>query len=152
MLERCLPKLDRVIGEYRVVSKVETGGVDLYRTEGVPQPGIVLIGDAFQNVCPATGMGLRKIFTDVDVLCSECVPLWFATPGMGDDKMASFYNHYRKRATDTRAQANAFYQRRASTERSLRWRIHRLVRLYLPKQFGRPSRLPATEARGITSN
>jgi 2-polyprenyl-6-methoxyphenol hydroxylase-like FAD-dependent oxidoreductase len=135
MLQRCLPMLSRAIGEYRVVSKVETSRTDLYRTEGDPPPGVVLIGDAAQNVCPSTGMGLSKIFTDVDVLCSDCIPLWFASPGMDRDKVTSFYSYPRKRATDAKALQSAFYRRRASTDRSLRWRIHRL-RIQLSRRFG----------------
>jgi 2-polyprenyl-6-methoxyphenol hydroxylase-like FAD-dependent oxidoreductase len=139
-LEACLPKLRRAIGDYRVVSKIETARIDLYRTEGEPPPGIVLIGDASQNVCPSTGMGLSKIFTDVDVLCLECVPLWFQSPGMSSEKLLGFSNHPRKRATDTTALQTAFYRRQATTGRSLRWRIHRL-RLHLSMQFERPTML-----------
>jgi 2-polyprenyl-6-methoxyphenol hydroxylase-like FAD-dependent oxidoreductase len=146
MLECSFPKLRRVIGEYRVVSKVETGRIDLYRMESGSRHGIVLIGDAFQNVCPSTSLGLSKIFTDVDVLCYDCIPLWLATPGMGEGKISNFYNHPRKRALDDFALHNATYRRRASTERSIRWRIHRLVRLYLPKRFGRPAHKPAPVA------
>jgi 2-polyprenyl-6-methoxyphenol hydroxylase-like FAD-dependent oxidoreductase len=124
MLRRYLPKLDRVIGEFQVIGKVESGGVDLYRVDGEPQPGVVPIGDAFQSVCPSTGMGLDKILTDVDVL-SECVPSWMATSGMGVDKLADFYSHPRKVATDSQALYRAIYQRRAATDPSLRWRIHR---------------------------
>ncbi|MGA7931277.1 MAG: hypothetical protein WCA20_35440, partial [Candidatus Sulfotelmatobacter sp.] len=120
------------------VGKVEAVRTDLYRTEGDLPPGIVLIGDAFENSCPSTGKGLTKLLTDVDVMCSDCVPLWFATPGMGTDKMMSFFGHPRKRATDAKALQNAVYHRRASTDRSLRWRIHRF-RLRLSMRLGRPA-------------
>jgi 2-polyprenyl-6-methoxyphenol hydroxylase-like FAD-dependent oxidoreductase len=136
MLERAFPKLGRLIGDYRVVTQVETARVDLYRMQRELQPGVVLIGDAFQGPCPSTGKGVSKVLTDVDVLCSECVPEWLATPGMGRDKIASFYKHPRKRSTDTCALEMAQYRRRACTDRSLRWRIHR-VRLHLAMQFGR---------------
>jgi 2-polyprenyl-6-methoxyphenol hydroxylase-like FAD-dependent oxidoreductase len=126
MLRRHLPKLSRVTGEYRVVSKVESGRVDLYCLDGNPQPGVVLIGDAFQSVCPSTGLGLDKILTDVDVL-SMCVSRWLATPGMGADKLSDFYNHPRKRATDSRALQRAHNDRNAAVGSSLRWRIHRLL-------------------------
>jgi len=151
MLERCLPKLSRTIGEYRVASKVESSRIDLYRTEGDPPPGVVLIGDASQNVCPSTAMGLSKVFTDVDVLCSECIPLWFGSPGMDSDKVMSFCNHPRKRATDVKALQNALYRRHTSTLRSLRWRVHRL-RLHLSMQFRRPNRganLPQTARKRL---
>ena len=139
MLELCLPKLRRLIGEYRVISKVESGAVDLYRVKGEPQPGVVLIGDAFQNSCPSTGSGLSKIFTDVDVLCSEFVPQWFATAGMGADKIASFYANPQKCDMDSDSLRVGLYRRRAATDLSFRWYIHRL-RLHLSMQFRRPSR------------
>jgi 2-polyprenyl-6-methoxyphenol hydroxylase-like FAD-dependent oxidoreductase len=126
MLRRYLPKLSRVIGEYRVISKVESGRVDLYQVDGNPQPGVVLIGDAFQSVCPSTGLGLDKILTDVDVL-RWCVPRWLATPGMGADKLADFYNHRRKLAGDSQALQSADNHRRAVTDTSLWWQIHRFL-------------------------
>lgn len=99
----------------------------------------MLIGDAFQNSCPSTGSGLSKIFTDVDVLCSEFVPQWFATAGMGADKIASFYANPQKCDMDSDSLRVGLYRRRAATDLSFRWYIHRL-RLHLSMQFRRPSR------------
>jgi 2-polyprenyl-6-methoxyphenol hydroxylase-like FAD-dependent oxidoreductase len=126
MLRRHLPKLSRVTGEYHVTSKVESGRVDLYRMEGNPQPGVVSVGDAFQSVCPSTGLGLDKILSDVDVL-SRCVPRWLATPGMGADKLADFYSHPGKIAADSQALRRAHSHRRAAIDPSLRWQIHRFL-------------------------
>lgn len=126
MLRRYLPKLSQATGEYHVTSKVESGRVDLYRMEGNPRPGVALIGDSFQSVCPSTGLGLDKILTDVDVL-SMCVSRWLATPGMGADKLADFYNHPRKLATDSRALQRAHNHRSAAIDPSLRWRIYRFL-------------------------
>lgn len=125
-LQRSLPKLAPLIGEFRVLGKVETAKSDLYAVDNHRQPGIVLIGDAFMSVCPTTGLGLSKVLTDVDVLCSECVPAWFATPGMDVEKVAAFYDHPRKRAVDRRSLQSAEYRRRLSTDTSLRWHLHRL--------------------------
>lgn len=136
-IQKCFPELQRVIGKIEVTSKVENALVHLYRTEGEP-PGVALIGDACENVCPSTGMGLTKIFTDVDVLSSHCVHSWFGTHGMGVEKLARFFNHPEKRAVDSRALQNAFYRRQASTGRSLRWRIHR-TRLHMSMQWKKPS-------------
>lgn len=124
-LRRALPGLTAVIGEFRVVSKVETGPIDLYVVEGHRQPGVVLIADAFQSVCPATGTGLSKVLTDVDLLCTHFVPRWLSTPGMGADKIASFYDHPRKIACDHHSLESAAYRRQVSTDASLRWSIHR---------------------------
>lgn len=127
MLWRYLPKLNHVTGEFRIVDKVECGRVDLYQVDGNPQPGVVMIGDAYQSVCPSTGMGLDKVLTDVDVL-TECIPHWLATPGMEIGKLADFYNHPRKLDTDSRALHRAIFQRRAITDRTLRWRLRRFLR------------------------
>jgi hypothetical protein len=92
-----------------------------------------LIGDAFQSVCPSAGLGLDKILTDVDVL-SMCVPRWLATPGMGVDKLADFYNHPRKLAADSRGLQRAYKHRCATIDPSLRWQIHCFL-LHLKWQF-----------------
>ncbi len=133
VLRRDLPKLSGLIGEYRVTSDVESGRVDLYRVNEPGLPGVVMIGDAFQSACPAMGMGLDKVFTDVDVL-SECIPRWLASPGMSESKLAEFYEHPRKSGTDSLALQGAQDHRRLVTDESLRWRIHREL-LYLKWQF-----------------
>jgi 2-polyprenyl-6-methoxyphenol hydroxylase-like FAD-dependent oxidoreductase len=137
-LDQVFPELVGLIGDFGVVGQVETGRIDLYRMQENPQPGVVLVGDAFQNACPSTGMGLSKVLTDVDVLCSEYVPRWLATGGMGSEKVAMFYSDPRKCAVDRSALEKASYRRRAVTDLSLRWRIHRL-RLHLGRQFSRSS-------------
>ena len=133
-LPRLIPQLERAIGDYRVTGKVETSLIHLYRTDGHLPPGVVLIGDACQNVCPSTGIGLSKIFTDVDVLCSHCVPGWFQSSGMDSEKLMNFAGNPRKLATDTQALENAFYRRHACTARSRKWKIHR-ARLHLSRQL-----------------
>jgi 2-polyprenyl-6-methoxyphenol hydroxylase-like FAD-dependent oxidoreductase len=124
MLRRNLPKLSRLIGEYRVTSEVDSGRVNLYRVNDHSQPGVVMIGDAFQSACPATGMGLDKVLTDVDVL-AECIPQWMASPGMSAGKLVDFYEHPRKRDIDTQALQDAQDHRRLVIDQSLRWRVHR---------------------------
>jgi 2-polyprenyl-6-methoxyphenol hydroxylase-like FAD-dependent oxidoreductase len=126
LLERCFPKLPNVIGEYRVTSRVESARVDLYRTDGNPHPGVVLIGDALQNVCPSTGLGLHKLFTDIEVL-AECVPAWFASDGLTVSQISRFYRDPRKLSADAHSLANAFYHRYAATAATPRWRLHRAL-------------------------
>src|SRR4051812_37002628 len=54
-LLRLLPNLGDVIGEFDVVGRVETWRTVLYQVEGHLQPGLLLLADAFQSVCPTTG-------------------------------------------------------------------------------------------------
>jgi len=147
LLERCVPKLPQVIGEYTVTSRVESARIDLYRTEGEPQPGVVLIGDAMQNVCPSTGLGLNKVFTDIDVL-SECVPGWFSNHAIDAIQLAHFYQHPRKLAADANALASAVYHRRAATDGSPRWRAHRTL-LHTKWRYSRPWSAPLMANRAL---
>lgn len=124
-LASLFPKLADVIGSCQVTSKVEMCPIDLYVTEQAAQPGAVLIGDAYQGVCPTTGTGLSKVLTDVDVLCSAYVPSWLATPGMGAEKISAFYADQRKMASDLHSLDAAFYHRRYVTDESLPWRLRR---------------------------
>jgi 2-polyprenyl-6-methoxyphenol hydroxylase-like FAD-dependent oxidoreductase len=136
-MRKCFPGLERAIGGYRVMGGVETSLVNLYKTNHKSMDGVALIGDASQNACPSTGSGVTKVLTDVGLLCGECVPRWLATDGMGSGKLAEFYGDARKRAVDEQSMADAMYRRRARTDESLRWKIHR-ARIALGMRFGKP--------------
>ncbi len=130
-VERVLPGLTRVIGNWRVTSRVEHRVIDLYVVEKPALHGVVLIGDAFQSVCPATGTGLNKVLTDVWRLCETHVPAWLTTPGMGVDKIDAYYRDPAKTRVDRGSLETAEYRRRFGTDGSLRWRVHR-ARCFLP--------------------
>lgn len=126
-LVRALPGLTQATGPFRVASRLEMCPVDLYRVDGHIRPGLTLIGDAYQSVCPATGTGLSKVFTDVDALC-DCVPEWLGTPGMGAEKIARYYDQPRRKACDAQSLQEAIFFRTLCTHSSLRWRIYREIR------------------------
>ena len=83
-----MPALRKLTGEAEVVGPVKIRPADLYVTRGHVQPGVVLVGDAFATSCPAAGTGTSKVFTDVERLCNVYIPQWFASEGMGADKIA----------------------------------------------------------------
>jgi 2-polyprenyl-6-methoxyphenol hydroxylase-like FAD-dependent oxidoreductase len=141
VLDRLVPRLTRLIGDWAATSKVQSQAIDLYRAEPPRVDGVVLIGDALQSVCPATGTGLTKVLTDVEVL-SRALPLWLASPGMPADKIAPFYADDRKLTADRESLANAEYRRRFSTDASWRWNLHRR-RTYLEMRW---LRHPAAQA------
>lgn len=121
---RMFPRLPRLIGPYSVVSKVEAVPMDIWVSEPQGRSGLVLIGDAFQSACPATGSGCTKVLNDVDVLAA-LVPGWLATPGMAAAKTDALYAHPQKRAVDERSVHSAGYHRRYRTDGRLRMRVHR---------------------------
>lgn len=124
-LAAVLPRLSRVIGDVRVSSKVHMCPIDLYRIATPALPGVVLIGDAFQSVCPATGTGLSKILADVEILCGRYVPRWLNTPRLEAQVIQRFYDDPAKAAVDHDSLARARYRKHVSLDASLRFRLHR---------------------------
>jgi hypothetical protein len=86
-----------------------------------------MIADAYQSVCPSTGMGLSKVLTDVDILCNDCIPQWFASPGVDLAKIRQFYANARKRQVDDKALQRALRGRRLATDYSLRGQARRMI-------------------------
>lgn len=121
-----IPGLAKVLGSFVVPGRVETAGIDLWRVENAPDlDGLVIIGDTYQGVCPSTGTGFDKVLGDVDVLCSNHVPGWFATPGMGRDKIRAFYFDPRKLEVDRYSLQKAHYERWAATSPTWSAGLHR---------------------------
>ncbi len=124
-LERTMARLSPVGGDWRATSKVENVPIELYVADPPSRDGVVLIGDACQSVCPATGTGLSKVLTDVHQLCVTHLPGWLATEGMSASKIASFYQDSVKTACDRHSLETAEYQRNFGTARSFRWWVQR---------------------------
>ena len=90
----------RITGEFEITGDIKIRPADLYVSTGHRQPGVVLVGDAFETTCPVTGTGTDKVFTDVERLCNVHIPAWLATDGMDEDKIAAFYDDPVKTACD----------------------------------------------------
>ena len=123
-----MPGLASITGAFDVAGFVKIRPADLYVTSGWRKGGVVLIGDAFATSCPAAGTGTGKVFTDVERLCNEHIPRWFATPGMDADKIAAFYQDPVKRAYDTHSAEKAFFLRALTIEPGLAWTARRWAR------------------------
>jgi 2-polyprenyl-6-methoxyphenol hydroxylase-like FAD-dependent oxidoreductase len=123
-----LPRLRRITGEFAIDGDIKVRPADLYVTSGYRQPGMVLVGDAFETTCPVTGTGTDKVFTDVERLCNIHIPSWLATDGMGADKIAAFYDDPVKTACDAWSTAKAYNFRSVSIDNGLYWRAQRWAR------------------------
>jgi 2-polyprenyl-6-methoxyphenol hydroxylase-like FAD-dependent oxidoreductase len=124
-LRQVLPGLEQAVGAYRACGPVEARPIDLYVSENVEVDGVVAIGDAYQASCPATGMGMVRLLTDIEQLCRWHLPRWLETPGMGADKIAAFYRDPVKQACDAKALHDSMYRRAVSTETGVLWDLHR---------------------------
>lgn len=124
-LAAALPGLFRAVGPLEVTSKVQNWIMDISVARNVRQPGIVLVGDAYQTSCPAAGTGVSRLLTDVTQLCLSHIPAWFATPGTGAAKIAQFYEDPAKQAVDAHALGIADFRRSLTIDTTLPWRARR---------------------------
>ena len=127
-LDAALPRFKAIAGTFAVTNEPKIRPVDLYVNEGYRRAGMVLVGDAFASTCPVTGTGCDKVFTDVAQLCNVHIPDWLGTDGMGEDKIASFYDDPVKTACDARSLEKAHSFRSVSIDTGLKWRTRRSAR------------------------
>jgi 2-polyprenyl-6-methoxyphenol hydroxylase-like FAD-dependent oxidoreductase len=135
-LRLAMPGLPRVTGSWRASSPVRTCAIDLYTANPSGRPGIIVIGDAFQSVCPATGTGLSKVLTDVEVLCGTYLRPWLEAGVATARETAAFYGDARKVESDRLSLKRAEHQRRFVLGRSLKSRLRR-ARAHLLLRFPR---------------
>jgi 2-polyprenyl-6-methoxyphenol hydroxylase-like FAD-dependent oxidoreductase len=128
-LREVMPRLEHLTGEFRITGPVKMRPIDLYATTGYQQPGIVLVGDAFGTACPAGGSGARKAIVDVERLCNGHVSRWLATPGMGPEKIATFYEDPEKVDHDSKSLALAYSVKAMALDDSPLYWVRRWARL-----------------------
>lgn len=126
-----MPSLHRLVGQFDVEGLVKIRPIDLYVSERYRQPGVVLIGDAFATSCPAAGTGAGKALMDVERLCNVHIPQWLASPGLGLEKIATYYDDPTKQAYDAFCRNKAFALRSLSLDTSLYWVGQRWARFIL---------------------
>src|SRR5437764_1226705 len=156
-MNAALPRLRRIIGEYGVAGDVKIRPADLYVSTGHRQPGVVLVGDAFATSCPVTGTGTDKVFTDVAQLCNVHIPDWLASDGMGEDKIAAFYDDPVKTECDAWSAAKGYSFRSVTIDNRLAWQAQRWARFVaglsggtlrrMRNRFGAGSGAPRHQAR-----
>ncbi|WP_193760201.1 FAD-dependent oxidoreductase [Bradyrhizobium yuanmingense] len=122
---RLLPGLRSYLGDFRVTDRVQNWVMDLTVVEGHLRPGIVLIGDAFQTNCPAAGTGVARLLVDVDRLCTEYVPRWLMTAGMGLEKISQFYADRDKIAADQQSLKMARFRQALTSRNDIGWDVRR---------------------------
>lgn len=135
-----MPSFEQTIGPFEVVGKVQVRPNSIHRTDNAWQrEGVVLIGDAYQSSCPAVGTGIGRILADVEAL-SRLIPSWLATPGIGVDKLAQFYQDPAKQRFDNQAVRDARFRRALCSEAGWRWTAYRTQHYYRRRTLGIISR------------
>jgi len=146
-LRDSMPGLAAHFGPRDTVDSLQNWMMNLTTAENVNQDGIVLIGDAFQTSCPATGMGVTRLLTDVDRLCNVHIPQWLATPEMGKEKIATYYRDPIKQAVDAEAMRMAHFRRSLTIDRSLRWKFRRQEHFVRRRVFDLVERVRSKRSR-----
>ncbi|WP_128924928.1 FAD-dependent oxidoreductase [Bradyrhizobium guangxiense] len=122
---RLLPGLQPYLGDFSVIDRVQNWVMDLTVVEAHLQPGVVLIGDAFQTNCPAAGTGVARLLVDVDRLCTEYAPRWLTTSGMGREKISQFYSDRDKVAADEQSLKMARFRQALTSRDDIGWDVRR---------------------------
>lgn len=135
-LRALMPGLAGIIGPYDVPGPVQIRPADLYVTDGVNKPGVVLVGDAFSTSCPVAGTGTGKVFTDVERLCNVYIPQWLTTPGMETEKIAAFYADPVRVAYHEHSQHKAFQVRSLTLGTNVKWTALRWARYLVRSAHG----------------
>ena len=128
-LERLLPKLTRVIGEFEVTGRVESFRIDLHRDGGTSAAGRRAAGRRVSQRLPDDGHGPQQ---GADRR-RRAVPRLRARSGSrrrgwAIEKIARFYAHPRKRADGSAIAADAWSNRQLAVSDSLLWRARRAKR------------------------
>ncbi|MFS8046090.1 FAD-dependent oxidoreductase [Rhizobium sp. BR 314] len=126
-LAAIFPSLIETAGDFDIVGKVDSWLTDITIAENCRQDGVVLIGDAFQSSCPATGIGVSRLLTDVERLCTAYIPQWMAETAFDRAKIAAYYDDPQKQESDAIALQLASHRRNLAVNTDLRWRTRRQI-------------------------
>ncbi|WP_342151926.1 NAD(P)/FAD-dependent oxidoreductase [Methylorubrum sp. SB2] len=125
-LAALLPGIEAACGGLGIDGRVQVRPIDLTISQEYRRDGVVLLGDAFCTTCPAPGVGVRRVLTDVERLVQGHLPGWLATPGMGADKIGAFYDDPVKRGSDAAAIRASLFSRAMAVEPGPVWAVRRL--------------------------
>jgi 2-polyprenyl-6-methoxyphenol hydroxylase-like FAD-dependent oxidoreductase len=129
-----LPGLTRFVGDFQMASRVDSWLMNLCQTENCQQDGVVIIGDAFQTSCPASGLGCARLVSDVERLCTVHIPRWMNSEGMGASKIRAYYDDRAKQSYDHLALKSSRYRRALTVDTGLRGAMRR-QREFLPRRL-----------------
>ena len=117
------PNIEAHIGRFRIGSEIESYTTRYYRQDADHLTRTVLVGDAFQSVNPANGVGLSKCLTDARTLL-DALPRTFEEPSARMD-LNAYYGSARKREVDDTALRRWRWANELATSQSLRTKFRK---------------------------
>lgn len=123
-LAAAFPHLSDTIGAFAVEGRIDSWSTDIAVADNVRQDGLVLIGDVFQTSCPAAGLGVSRLLTDVERLCRH-VPGWLREGTFSAKDISAFYDDPEKQAMDGLCLIMADFRRGLTTGTDISSRVAR---------------------------
>ncbi len=124
-LAAAFPSLVEVFGDFEIVGRIDSWLTDMTIAENCRQDGVVLIGDAYQTSCPASGAGVSRLLTDVERLCTAYIPQWMSEASIDRAKITAYYDDPEKLDIDTLALELADHRRNLATNTDFSWQMRR---------------------------
>ena len=122
-IRNLFPNIEAHVGPFRVSSDIESYSTRFYRHDATHLTRTVLVGDAFQSVNPANGVGLSKCLTDARTLL-ELLPRTFEAPSALMD-LNAYYESPQKREVDDTALRRWRWANEVATSQSLRTKFRK---------------------------
>ncbi|MEQ1855835.1 MAG: NAD(P)/FAD-dependent oxidoreductase [Longimicrobiales bacterium] len=128
-LDRAFPGIHEHIGPIRISSTVQVVPTTFYRLQSPARAGLVVIGDEYQGVSPATGTGLSRVLSDVRVLCTRHAPSWLSKSRVSSRDVKGFYTDADKVAVDRKSLDawRYYHDRQAGGKVPLATRVRRKI-------------------------
>jgi 2-polyprenyl-6-methoxyphenol hydroxylase-like FAD-dependent oxidoreductase len=125
LLTAAFPSLVDTFGDFEIGSRIDSWLTDITAAENCRQDGVVLIGDAYLTSCPASGLGVSRLLTDVERLCCGHIPQWMAETSIDYTKIAAYYDDPEKLDMDISSVRMTDHHFHLTTKTDVGWRLRR---------------------------
>ncbi|MBB3569218.1 NAD(P)/FAD-dependent oxidoreductase [Rhizobium sp. BK491] len=119
------PSLVDHFGDFEIASRIDSWLTEITLAENCRQDGVVLIGDAYLTSCPATGLGVSRLLTDVERLCRTYVPQWMTETAIDHTRIAAYYDDPKKADMDIGSVQMADRHFNLTAKTDVGWRLRR---------------------------
>ncbi len=125
MLTAAFPSLVDTFGDFEISSRVDSWLTDITAADNCRQDGVVLIGDAYLTSCPASGLGVSRLLTDVERLCCTYIPQWMTETAIDHTKIAAYYDDPEKLDMDISSVQMADHHFNLTAKTDVGWHLRR---------------------------
>lgn len=123
------PSLVDHFGDFEIASRIDSWLTEITLAENCRQDGVVLIGDAYLTSCPATGLGVSRLLTDVERLCRAYIPQWMTETAIDHTKITAYYDDLEKVDMDLRSVQMARRHFNLTAKVNVGWRLRRQLHI-----------------------